>query len=170
MRSQHNVVVFVKWLALAIALSVLVACTTGPRVVQHAFTFNLFSDSPEAELMAYRYGDSDLPVSWIPGPGDKGRVPQRSNVNGPMRVGESLYVKWRIKATGDVYEDTVDLRNRLPRDMTDHRVYFMIKGPQLYVYLIPPESKKLPAGSPPIGPRIYRDLDVKTIYPDLPKN
>jgi hypothetical protein len=44
----------------------------------------------------------------------------------------------------------------------------MIKGPQLYVYLIPPESKKRPPGAPPVGPRMYRDLDVKTIYPEEP--
>jgi hypothetical protein len=117
--------------------------------------------------MAYRYGDSDLGVANL---GDKGRVPQQSNVNGPMRLGESLYVKWRVKATGEIHEDTVDLRNRLPRSMTDHRIYFVIKGPQLYVYLVPPEEKKLPAGAPPNGPKIYRDLDVKTIYPDPSKS
>jgi hypothetical protein len=83
-----------------------------------------------------------------------------------MRQGDSLYVKWRLRATGEIHEETVDLRHRLPRDITEHRIYFMIKGPQLYVYLVPPDSKKLPKGAPSNGPRIYRGLDVKTIYPD----
>jgi hypothetical protein len=120
-------------------------------------------------LLAYRYGESDLPVSWTPGPNEKSRTPQRTGVYGPMRQGDSLYVKWRLKASGKTYEDTVDLRHRLPRDITKHEIYFMIKGLQLYVYLIPPESKKRPAGTAPNGPRKYRDLDVRTIYPGHPK-
>jgi hypothetical protein len=78
-------------------------------------------------------------------------------------------VKWRLKTTGVVYEDTADLRKQLSGDITGHRIYFVIKGPQLFVYLVPPESKKLSAGAPPNGPKMYRDLDVKTIYPDSPK-
>ena len=86
-----------------------------------------------------------------------------------MLRGDFLYVKWRIKSTGMVYEDTVDLRNRLPADIKDHRVTFIIRGPQLYVYLIPPEGRKRAKGKPPNGPRMYEDLDTVTIYPDQPK-
>ena len=86
-----------------------------------------------------------------------------------MLRGDFLYVKWRIKSTGMVYEDTVDLRNRLPADIKDHRVTFIIRGPHLYVYLIPPEGRKRAKGKPPNGPRMYEDLDTVTIYPDQPK-
>jgi hypothetical protein len=161
--------VLVRWITQVIALGALIACATGPGVVNHGFGFNL-SESPEAEVLAYRYGESGSAASWMPSAGDKNNTPQRTYVYGPMRQGESLYVKWRLKASGHVYEDTVDLRNRLPRDISEHRIYFMIKGPQLYVYLVPPESQKRPSESPPNGPRIYRDLDVRTIYPDPSKN
>lgn len=60
-------------------------------------------------------------------------------VNGPIPVGEFLYVKWRLKATGEVFEQRVDLRGRLPRDMTDHELTFVIDGPQLYVYVVTPQ-------------------------------
>jgi hypothetical protein len=169
MTTKYTTTAVVRWIVSLAALTTLVACATGPKTVNHGFGFNL-SDSPEAELLAYRYGDSDLPVSWTPRPGEKNNTPQRTYVYGPMRQGDSLYVKWRLKATGEIHEETVDLRHRLPRDITEHRVYFMIKGAQLYVYLVPPDSKKLPNGASSTGPRIYRDLDVKTIYPDSPKS
>jgi hypothetical protein len=148
-----------RWIAQVIALTALVACTSGPKVIDHAFSFDLFSDSPDAELLAYRYGDSNLPVNSM---GERSTAPQRTNVHGPMRQGDSLYAKWRIKASGKIYEDTVDLRNRLPRDITNHRIYLMIKGPQLYVYLIPPTKRA--DGS--TTPRMYPGKDAKVIYPN----
>ena len=161
---------FIVWSAALALLSSLAACASGPKVVDHAFSFDVHSDSPEVDLLDYRYGDSALPgTSNQPNLRDKGQAPLRISVNGPMRQGESLYVKWRVKATGEVYEDTVDLRHRLPADITDHRIYFLIKGQQLYVYLIPPKSKRRPTGAEPNGPRKYQDLDVRTIYPDRPK-
>jgi hypothetical protein len=159
-----------KWYAALAVLAILAGCASGPKIVDHAFTFDVYTDSPEVELLDYRYGDSDLPGTSNPSRlREKGRAPLNININGPMRQGESLYVKWRLKATGDMYEDTVDLRSRLPSDITGQRIYFMIKGPQLYVYLIPASSRKRPAGVPPAGPRAYQDLDVRTIYPDRPR-
>jgi len=166
MTAKYTLAAAVRWIVSVVVLSALVGCTGTAKVVTHGFTFDVLSDSPEAELLAYRYGDSELPVSWMPGPDEKTRAPQRSGVYGPMRQGNSLYVKWRLKATGQTYEDTVDLQHRLPQDITDHRIYFMIKGPQLYVYLIPP--MKRPGGSN--TPRAYPDKDAKTIYPDPSKN
>jgi hypothetical protein len=168
--STKSFTLWLRWAVLAIVLSTPVACTTGPKVVTHGFSFVAISDSPDVEVLAYRYGDSNLPVSWMPGPNDKSRAPQRTGVYGPMRQGDSLYVKWRMKTTGETYEDTVDLRRRLPPDITKHEIYFMIKGSQLYVYLVPPESKKRSSGTSFEVPRKYRDLDVKTVYPDPSKS
>jgi hypothetical protein len=69
----------------------------------------------------------------------------------------------------NIYEDTIDLRHRMPRDITNHKVYLMIRGPQLYVYLIPPESQRRPAGMPYDGPSRYDYLNVTRIYPDKAK-
>ena len=65
-----------------------------------------------------------------------------------MPVGEFLYVKWRLKSTGDVVDQRVDLRPLLPRDMKDHGLTFVIDGRQLYVYLITPQPKRV--DEPPI--------------------
>jgi hypothetical protein len=48
-----------------------------------------------------------------------------------MPIGEFLYVKWRIKATGEVLEDRVDLHPVLPWNMGHHTVTFVIEGRQL---------------------------------------
>lgn len=80
-----------------------------------------------------------------------------------MILGDTLYVKWRIKATDKVYEDTVDLKSRLPKDVTDHRIYFVIKDTQLWVYLISPEGR--PKDFPIVGPAKFRFNKAYEIYP-----
>lgn len=65
-----------------------------------------------------------------------------------MSIGEFLYVKWRIKETGEVLEDRVDLRPLLPWNMGNHKITFVIDGRQLYVYLVTNQPK--PYKSPPI--------------------
>ncbi len=85
-----------------------------------------------------------------------------------MLRGDVLYVKWRNKASGQIYEDTVDLRRRLPANITDQRIHFMVKGPQLYVYLI--SARPRPPNTTADGPRMYRDLESTLIYPDRPKS
>lgn len=132
---------FMHWLALLFIACALAACAAGPRVVDHAFRFDARWDSPDAEVLDFRYGDSKLPGVRPPEWALKeGSIGQATGVNGPMLIGDSLYVKWRIKSTGEVYQDTVNLRSRLPADIKDHTIYFIIKGAQLYVYLISPDK------------------------------
>jgi hypothetical protein len=125
------------WLPISLMLVWLTACASGPRVVDHAFEFSASSDSPGMEVLDFRYGDSKMPGTRASL--DKlrnGRPTGGTGINGPMPLGDSLYVKWRIKSTGAVYEDTVDLKSRLPEDITGQRIYFIVSGPQLHVYLI----------------------------------
>jgi hypothetical protein len=139
-------------------------CTTSAGVVDHAFSFDVRYDSQDAEVLDYRYGASRLPVRAPADAVAQGKPLYQANVSGPMQLGDSLYVKWRNSATGSVYEDTVDLRPRLPADMTGRRIHFSVKGPQLYVYLIAPVPR--PPDKPVDGPRMYRDRDSIQIYPD----
>ena len=157
------------WLSLFAALLLLGACASS-QIVDHGFAFDVISDSPDVELLDYRYGDSKLPGAANPEAlRAGGKAPQRINIHGPMRRGDVLYVKWRLKNTGRVLEDTVDLGSRMPTDISGHKIYFEIKGAQLYVYLIPPESQKRAVEKPAIGPRLYRDLAVRIVYPDASK-
>lgn len=85
-----------------------------------------------------------------------------------MKRPDNLYVKWRVLSDDKVYEETVDLRKRLPKDLTDWTVYFLVAGPQLYIYLI--SDKPRPPSVAPVGPKVYRDRKVITIYPDYLKH
>ncbi len=146
------------------ALCVFAACAAQPTVVPHAFSFDTSQDGQDGEVLDYRYGDSKLPVRAPESYVKKGQVFRQNSVNGPMLRGDSLYVKWRTRDSGKIYEDTVDLRKRLPADIREHRIHFQVKGGQLYVYLISPET--MPSGQFSTGPSMFKREVVKTIYPD----
>jgi len=172
-------------LIMGLLLTTLTVCATGgPQLVDHAFGFDAVRDSPDAQILDYRYGDSQLPGARASKSEIRREVVrQGTNINGPMRRGDSLYVKWRIKSTGQIYEDTVDLKSRLPRDITHDRIHFIVKGSQLYVYLITSEKLRPNPCPPPIerhklrksvnpNDRIfatYCSLKIATLYPDQPK-
>lgn len=164
---------------LILYFSLNIGCATSPRLVNHSFSFDARWDSPDIEILEYRYGDylmTRAPAYQV----KEGRIGQQSNVHGAMARGDSLYVKWKIKSSGVVHEDTVDLRERLPRDMTDHRIYFVVDDHQLRVFLISPEkvSGRCPAdmalAARTMEPRdrvfrLYCDRQISTIYPDKTK-
>lgn len=127
-------------LFLAAALS---ACATGPRLVAHAFTFDGWNDgwANTIDLLEFQYGDQYKMVQRVSRDGSG--LGYRFGVNGEMPIGDFLKVKWRIKQSGQVIEDRVDLRGRLPNDMQGQTVTFLIEGLQLYVFLVTPvEIKK----------------------------
>jgi hypothetical protein len=128
--------------ALLAVLFAVSACAAGSNQPYHTFSFGGWFDkwATEVDLLEYSYGDQYHMVR------DKVRPERQSlgyvaNVNAHMPVGEFLYVKWRIKTTGEVIEDKVDLRNRLANNMTDHALTFVIDGKQLYVYLVTPRVR-----------------------------
>lgn len=129
------------WL-IACLLWSLAACASGPRLVEHGFSFAGHFDkwAKQADLMEYSYGDQYRMVQ------DKVesnslRLGYSAGVYGAIPVGEFLYVKWRLKDGGEVIEQRVDLRPLLPSDMRKHRLTFVIDGRQLYVYLVTPKAK-----------------------------
>jgi hypothetical protein len=145
-----------------------VCWATGETMFKHSFEFDTPVDSPDAEVLDYQYGSRRQFGTHA----DKekvqlGRTFHQWGISGVMPRGEFLYVKWRLKSSGQVYEDKVNLTTRLPADITDHRIHFVIKGSQLYVYLISPEKRA--ASSPPGPLRMYSDLKQYQIYPDPTK-
>jgi hypothetical protein len=148
-------------LVIAVVLT-LAACATRPALTDHGFQFDALRDSPGIEILNYRYGTSDLPGTRVPPGALKGEIPQHTGTFGPMRVGV-LYVKWRIKATGEVFEDSVDLGSRLSQDITGYRIRFVVKGAQLYVYLISPNRRPPNAPRPEVS--FYQEFEVTRIYP-----
>jgi len=132
-------------------------------MVRHSFSFNTIVDSPGAEVLDYQYGGSGL--FGMHANKDKvrlGKVFPAWSTSGVMPKGEFLYVKWRLKSSDQVYEDKVDLTTRLPADITDYGIHFVIRGPQLFVYLIPPPGV-WPAGAMKLAAAAY--LKQHQIYP-----
>jgi hypothetical protein len=137
----------------------------GPQLQTHGFSFDARRDSPDVDILDYQYGSSRHPGAT---PSQQAKEAGRigaSGVFGPMLKGEFLYVKWRIKRTGEIFEDRVDLNNRLPRDISNHEVFFLVDRRQLYVFLISPEKR--PADWPNYLD-LYRHRKVYQIYPDFP--
>jgi hypothetical protein len=132
--------------ALFFAVAV-VACASGPKQVIHSFNFDGHRDANkwvnQVDLLEYSYGDQYAMVrNSLENPRygtslyqGKSSLPYSSGVSGPMPIGEFLYVKWRIKATGETLEERVDLRERLPKNMTNHDLTFSIDQKQLHVYV-----------------------------------
>lgn len=157
---------FIHWwfVVLAFAVLALSACAIGPKYVNHAFGFDAVNESKDSEVLAYSYSregraivSSDIAIRQF------GKANQGTSISGPILLGDTLYVKWRQKSDGQTYEDKVDLRPLLPRDMNLQRIHFVVNGPQLYVYLIDPTPR--PADWPVVGPRKFQNEKIRQIYP-----
>lgn len=152
---------------LVAALSVAMAssCATGPKLVYHTFSFDGRHDgwAEQVSLLEYRYGDQ---YNLVQKKNEEG-LGYGTNVNSDMPVAEFLYVRWRLKATGEVIEDRVDLRQRLPKDMYRQELTFVIDGRQLYVYIVTrtPITQILP--KPPLRTWLSRHNVTYEIYPTL---
>lgn len=129
-------------LVAALLICALGACAMPPLKPWHSFSFNGWSDkwADQADLLEYDYGGKYRMVRGKVASGQSG-VGYVNNVNGPMPVGDFLYVRWRLKGSNEIFEDKVDLRDLLPGNMQDHGLTFVIDRQQLYVYLITPLAK-----------------------------
>lgn len=154
----------IPWLLAIWSIVLAVSCQASEQIVDHSFEFDALRDSPGVQILDFRYGESTNPGTRNPAYLlRQGRSLQRTSTTGPMERADSLYVKWRVIDENRTYEETVDLRKRLPKDLTDWKVYFVVQGSQLHVYLVSREPRK--SGAVPVGPARYQDRTVLTIYP-----
>ncbi len=144
---------------------VLTACANGG--VFHGFGFNMREDNQDADVLNYRYGTARRSIAPEEFELKKGRPFYSQSMGGEMPRPDFLYVKWKSSSTGQIFEDNVDLRTRLPKNFEGQWVYFMIHGPQLYVYLISNDPR--PDSWEPIGPSTAQGKKTLQIYPDSSK-
>lgn len=145
---------------IAFLFAALTACASG--LTNHSFAFDARQDSPDIQILDYRYGESKQPSARADDEDVKAeKVRQYVGISGDMLRGDLLYVKWRVKSTDRRYEDTVDLKNRMPRDITKNEIYFVVQGAQLFVYLVTPELRE--PDTEPNGPREYQHRKVITL-------
>lgn len=158
----------------ALAALALQGCAGGgQRQVFHSFNFDGWNDGwysgPQSnvQLQEYSYGDQYRMVRDKVKAGDE-FLPPTTSVSGPMPIGEFLYVRWRLKDSGEMIEHRVDLRDRLPWDMRNKGVTFVIDGKQLYVYLVTDQGKEY--GTPPVLKTwISKQYVTYEIYPSSKK-
>lgn len=130
-----------QWLALALCLSALVGCAGVSQTLTnrafHSLTFRPGTESVGIDLMGYRYGSAnEFGLRTPQADMDQGKISAGAAITGQLPVGDDFYAKWRDKTTGLIYEDTVDLRSRLPLSMYKQELHPIIEGSKLYIYLI----------------------------------
>ncbi|MDO8652167.1 MAG: hypothetical protein Q7R66_08265 [Undibacterium sp.] len=152
---------------LAMMIALMTACASGPEYVSHGFSYDAIRDSPDIEILDYAYGNEYAMTRAPDWQKENGTVKQGGGITGAMPRGGSLFVKWRVKATGVEYQDTVDLRHRLPANIRDHKIHFIVRNTQLFIYLITPERRK--ENEAKNGPASYGHRKVITIYPGQPQ-
>lgn len=139
------------------------SCPDDSRINQ-TFSFDM-RENRDIKLLDYFYGIPECPaIRNSELMRSRGDSPQIESQMGFFRRAHELYVKWRVISSGKEYQEIIDLRNRLPRDMTNHEIHFSIQASQLYVYLIVPEPR--PPDLLPKGPRATQHLKTLVIYPD----
>ncbi|HTR34994.1 MAG TPA: hypothetical protein VMH80_03780 [Bryobacteraceae bacterium] len=140
---------------------------SGERWAHYTFEFGGRGENIGIEVLDWKFGDA--PFSFMRAP-NRGRIPQSDNVAGKMPLADSLYVKWRVLATGNVYEDKVNLKSRLPSNMEDKTIHFMVEGSHLNVYVI--EDLQVPhaRNAPDCLVADYRTCKCSRIYPDYWSN
>lgn len=164
----------------SLVLFTLTACATGgitdkDTYPNHHFSFDTMHDSPDIDVVDYQY--SNIRHAGVRPERERvamGEYFGGTHISGPILRGDFLYVKWRVKKHGTLlpeylgtYEDRVDLRSRLPADITGLRIHFVIRGPQLYVYLIWPYD---PKHEYPVGElKNFGKVKQVQIYPDQVK-
>ena len=161
--------------AAVVAALCLAACAAGPRTAFHAFSFDARFDGwlEDTDLLIYNYGseysmvrkdlnDPNYALHYL----NLSTLRQQGTVTGEFPVGDFLEVKWRVRSTGKIYHEKVDLRPLLPRDMDDCTVTFVIDGPQLYIYLVTAQHR--PDDSPLTHKTALSQFDVT--YELFPRN
>ena len=120
---------------------VLIACSAVSNIVDnrtlHSINFDPYKDSTGIELLYYRYGSAnEFGLRTTPGQAASGKPVPGTGMTGELPVGADFYAKWRVVSTGQIIEDTVNLKSRLPLYMHKQEIRPIIEGSQLYIYLI----------------------------------
>lgn len=120
------------------SILVCVGCASNNNYSRYAFELYPRRDSPNADLLGYKYGAGNFVGSSLPHEG-------RNNVPYDFPLGvtnfwppaSQLYVKWRSKIDDQIYERTVDLTNRMPARIGEAcLVTFLVNHDQLRIFLI----------------------------------
>ena len=113
----------------------------------YSIDFDTRSGEQHARVLDYKYmRDSEVLMAPFPEELNSGKGAILSLRSQWMPLGTSLYVKWFDEDASMSHEDTVDLRGKLPSDMSKKALHFTVKGSQLSIYVVfeaePPDLPK----------------------------
>lgn len=174
---------FLKLIFLNVVIFSLVSCITqsGNTMASHIashervfydFEFDL-SSTPDIELIDYTLETENPDHTFkarLFGTATGPVVLQSYNIGAALHHKPTrLFVKWRIKSTGQEYQETADLRGRLPANMKNSVLTFTMEGKplgtRLYVYLVLHDELR-PKGGAIYGPTLYQAYKVLVLYPN----
>lgn len=149
--------------------TVLTACgTPGISWQNCSFGFDLRYDHQDAYVLDYKLSsDRYTLVAADKYYVDKGTHLYFQNVIGMVDRPSHLWVKWHDNITDRTYEDTIELKNILPRYLDDTRIYFIIRGAKIYVYLKTKEllPEHISGKRPMVGAEMYSGNVNILLYP-----
>ncbi len=139
-------------------------CATRPTYEIHGFSFHTIVEEQNAFVLDYRYGKQGSENAGASANHDRpGHPISQHGQFGPMVRGEELYVKWQDRETGQLFEQRVDLRGKLPANLYNCEVTFRVYGDKIFVYVVTPQPRD--PLSAPVGPIRYRNRSVIQVYP-----
>jgi hypothetical protein len=119
-------------------LMIVMGCAIGPKKALHGLEFDAVFNMTDIEIIDYKYGDGPafpIRTRCRPKVTPTDKCAQSESANLLTEIGETLYVKWKIKSTGEILDDTIIMKKVLPDDINGMKLFFYIKQRQLYLFL-----------------------------------
>jgi hypothetical protein len=116
----------------------LVGCAMAQKMAYQTIEFNTSTESTDVDILDWQYGEHgyvDENHQRLPRASkssvEKGEPQGGGGHTGVMPVGDFLYVKWRVKNTGELHEVRASLVNKLPLNMHNYTIHWLVKDSQL---------------------------------------
>jgi len=156
---------FLAILCTTIAISACNSIAKGGQSMNYSFSFDMTEDQQTAIVLDYRLSaDGNNLIAPTSGDLASGRPFRGWSQFGKMEKPTALYVKWKDPSSGVHHEETANLKDHLPVDITGMHIYFLIRENHLFVYLSSTEKRQ--NNIPAIGPEIAQYHVTTQIYPN----
>jgi hypothetical protein len=139
------------------------AVTTVPE--WHSFEFDAVFEMNDIEIIDFRYGNGPaFPARTRCRPVSErdNKCLQGTSANLLTEIGETLWVKWKVKSSGLVYEDTIEIKKLLPKSIKGMTIFFVIRDKQLSLYLNTMQPRPLDW---PVYQAVRKAGKIYQIYP-----
>lgn len=99
---------------------------------------------PGVTILDYQYKKGDKVIVGV-SPSIKSSTGydgvQGLSSTGGYERGDSLFVEWKVTATGETFKETIDLTKILPLTLKDKKLFFVVEPYNLNIYIAGPTDK-----------------------------